>query len=284
MFKISVFTVMIPDLTPEEGAKALRQHGYDGVEWRVLNSPVDASQPPSFWGNNFCTLPLTPEGAQRGKAAADAAGIENPGLGTYIDVGDLESVEKALDFARITGASNIRVNPGRWPDPAGLSYAASYERGVKFLGECEALGKQYGKRVIIEMHHGTISCSAGLAYRLVADFDPDYIGVLHDAGNMVHEGFENYSMGIQLLGPYLAHVHIKNARYEAPESGSGVWTARWSPLADGVVHWDHLFGALKQASYEGWLGLEDFSETYTTAEALPNDIAFLKAAIARVYG
>ncbi|MBZ0299025.1 MAG: sugar phosphate isomerase/epimerase, partial [Anaerolineae bacterium] len=206
-----------------------------------------------------------------------------PGLGTYIDVGNLAAVEQAMEFARICGARNIRVNPGRWPDPDGLSYAASYERAKAFLGECQALGKQSGVRTIVEMHHGTITCSAALAHRLVADFDPDYIGVLHDAGNCVYEGFENYDMGIQLLGPHLAHVHIKNAAYQRPEGG-GVWNAQWAPLEDGVVNWDNLFAALKQAGYDGWLGIEDFSAVRPTPQALNFNRKFLNDAITRVYG
>lgn len=284
MFKISVFTVMIPDLLPEAAALALQANGYDGVEWRVHNGPVDADKPPAFWANNYCTLPLSREGAQRGKAAAAEAGLAMPGLGTYIDVGDMDSVEQAIEFATITGAHNIRVNPGRWPDPDGLSYAESYDRARAFLSDCEELAKRAGKRIIIEMHHGTIVCSASLSHRLVSHFDPQYIGVLHDAGNCVHEGYEDYDMGIQLLGPYLAHVHIKNARYAPPADGKGVWKAQWSALDDGVVNWENLFGALKKANYDGWLGLEDFSGTYPTQEALPQDIKFLREQIARVYG
>ena len=45
----------------------------------------------------------------------------------------------------------------------------------------------------------TISCSAGLAHRLVNGFDPDHIGVLFDPGSMVHEGYESYRMGMELL-------------------------------------------------------------------------------------
>ncbi|HLV35292.1 MAG TPA: sugar phosphate isomerase/epimerase family protein [Spirillospora sp.] len=282
MFKISVFTVMIPDLTPEEAGQALRQHGYDGVEWRVTTPNFDKSKLPTFWANNFCTLAPTTDEAQRARRIADANGLETPGLGTYINVGEVAAVEQAMEFARICGARNVRVNPGRWPDPDGLSYADSYERARKFLGECEALGKRYGVRTIVEMHHGTIVCSAALSHRLVSHFDPDYIGVLHDAGNMVHEGFENYDMGLQLLGPYLAHVHIKNAAYERPDAG-GVWKGRWSPLEDGVVDWNNLFSALRKANYNGWLGIEDFSGVRPTPEALPFNIQFLKDVIARVY-
>lgn len=282
MYKMSVFTVMIPDLTPEDAAQALRQHGYAGAEWRVRDGDFDESQPPSFWANNLCTLPLSDEGARRAKAAAEAAGLEIPGLGTYIEVGDLEAVEKALSFATICGARNVRVNPGRWPDPDGLSYAASFERGRAFLKDCESLAKAAGKRIVIEMHHGTIVSSTSLCRRTVEGCDPDYMGVIHDAGNGVYEGFENYDLAFQLLGPYLSHVHVKNSRFVS--DGQGLWSAHFAALSDGVVNWHNLFTALKNINYDGWLGLEDFSGAYPSAEALSKDIAFLAEQYNHVHG
>jgi sugar phosphate isomerase/epimerase len=252
------------------------------VEWRVKDGPIDRNQAPAFWANNYCTLPLSDEGGQRAKAAAEAAGLAIPGLGTYIDVGNVESVEKAMSFARICGARNTRVHPGGWPDPQGLSFADSFERARKFLRDCEALSKQYGVRAVIEMHHRTIACSASLCRRLVEGFDPEHIGVIHDAGNGVYEGFEDYDMAFQILGPYLTHVHVKNGKYA--DNGHGLWEATWAALDNGVVNWTNLFGALKKNHYSGWLGLEDFSGTYPTHEALPNDLKFLKETIARVQG
>jgi sugar phosphate isomerase/epimerase len=37
--KVGVFTVVLPDLTPEEAAREIRVAGYDGVEWRVARIP-----------------------------------------------------------------------------------------------------------------------------------------------------------------------------------------------------------------------------------------------------
>ncbi|MCY3947219.1 MAG: sugar phosphate isomerase/epimerase [Anaerolineaceae bacterium] len=284
MFNISVFTVMLPELTPEEGAAALQRHGYAGVEWRVSDEsrPSGSAGRLAYWGANHCTLPLNEESAIRARDVAAAHGLIIPGLGTYIDVGDLDNTERAMRFAQTCGARNIRVNPGRWPDADGLSYADSFARASRFLEGCQELARQYNVRAIVELHHGTITCSASLAQRLVAPFDPDFIGVLHDAGNMAREGYEHYDLGFQVLGPWLAHVHIKNASYAAPEDG-GVWQAEWSPLEDGVVDWDALFSALKRAGYEGWLGIEDFSAARPVNEALPHNIGFLNAAIARVF-
>ncbi|MCY4526761.1 MAG: sugar phosphate isomerase/epimerase [Anaerolineaceae bacterium] len=284
MFNISVFTVMLPELSPEEGAAALQQHGYAGVEWRVTDEtrPSGSAGRLAFWGVNRCTLPLSEEAAVQARDLAAAHDLTIPGLGTYINVGDLERSERAMRFARTCGARNIRVNPGRWPDPDGLSYADSFARATRFLEGCHELARQYDVRAIVELHHGTITCSASLAQRLVAPFDPDFIGVLHDAGNMAREGYEDYDLGFQVLGPWLAHVHIKNARYVQPEGG-GVWQAEWSPLEDGVVDWDALFSAMKRAGYEGWLGIEDFSAVRPVEEALPHNINFLNAAIARAF-
>ena len=285
MFNISVFTVMLPELTPEEAAPALQRHGYAGVEWRVVDDPraAAAAGRPDFWGANQCTLPLSEEGARRAKAVADSAGLAIPGLGTYINVGDLELTERAMRFAQTCGARNIRVNPGRWPDPDGLSYADSFARASRFLEGCQALARQFNVRAVVEMHHRTITCSAALAHRLVSPFDPDFIGVLHDAGNCVHEGYENYDLGLQLLGPFLAHVHIKNGRHFPPEDGAGLWRTGWSPLEDGAVNWDELFSALKKAEYRGWLGIEDFSAARPVDQALPHNLNFLNAAIARAF-
>lgn len=285
MFNISVFTVMLPELTPEAGAQALQRHGYAGVEWRVVDDANAQAAParPAFWDSNRCTLPLSEEGAIQARDLAAAHDLAIPGLGTYINVGDLELTERAMRFAQTCGARNVRVNPGRWPDPDGLSYADSFARATRFLEGCQELARQHNVRAIVELHHRTITCSAALAHRLVNPYDPDFIGVLHDAGNMVHEGYEQYDLGLQLLGPYLAHVHVKNARHYPPDAGAGLWQTDWAPLEDGAVDWVALFAALKKANYSGWLGIEDFSDARPAEEALPYNLQFLNAAIARAF-
>lgn len=38
--KVGVFTVGLPDLTPEEAVQEIKDAGYDGVEWRVTRVPM----------------------------------------------------------------------------------------------------------------------------------------------------------------------------------------------------------------------------------------------------
>ncbi|MCB0131636.1 MAG: sugar phosphate isomerase/epimerase, partial [Caldilineaceae bacterium] len=99
--KFGVFTVMLPDLSPDEAVQALADTGYDGVEWRVTRVPDTVrDQAPSFWGNNLCTLAPTVQEGERARNLAAQAGLAIPNLGTYINVGDLPAVEEAMAFAR----------------------------------------------------------------------------------------------------------------------------------------------------------------------------------------
>ena len=278
--KYGVFTVMLPDLTPEEAATALKDTGYDGVEWRVTTVPETVKgEAPSFWRNNFCTLAPTQQDALRARTVAEAAGLAIPNLGTYINVGDLAAVENAMQFAVTAGAPSIRVGVARNDAPG--DFQTIFERSAGFLADVQALALRYGVKALIEMHHGTITASASAARRLVERFDPAHIGVIHDCGNMVFEGFEEYRRGLEILGPHLGHVHVKNAAFDRPAEG-GVWKGRWAPLRDGVVDFAALFAALRAVGYDGWVVVEDFSQAYDSRTALRENLAFLRRVAAAV--
>ena len=274
--KLGVFTVGLPDLTPEEAVRELRDAGYDGVEWRVTRVPEDArSEEPSFWGNNLCTLAPTEEEARRARRISEEAGLEVPGLGTYVAVGDLEATAEAMRFAVMAGAPQVRVGAGA---PDGRSYEELFAVVRVFLEGVEDLARSHGVKALIEIHHRTICPSVSLTHRLVSAFDPDLVGVILDPGNMAQEGFENYRIGAELLGPYLAHVHIKNSAFERP-AGGGVWEPRWAPLEDGVVDFGLVFEALEHVGYTGWLVMEDFSGVRPSREALRYNLEFVRSFI-----
>lgn len=278
--KYSVFTVMAPDVTPKEIIPHLKAAGYDGVEWRFKETPAEKKEEKvSFWGNNLCTLSpdITDEEIDEILQLSKEHGIENAALTPYLSALDLKETERALEVAQKLGASSMRVGVPRYNRTE--NYHDLFEKGKRYLKEVEQMCKEYGVKGLVETHQNTIAPSAGLAYRLVQDFNPDHIGVLFDPGNMVIEGYEAHRMGMELLGPYLAHVHVKNASWKVidkEEDGTYNWKAGWDALAKGVVDWHQLFADLKAVGYDGYVGFEDFSGTYDTREALEKNLQLIK--------
>jgi sugar phosphate isomerase/epimerase len=271
--KLSIFTVATPDLTPEQLAASAQKAGLDGIEWRYKEVPEGLrNETPSFWGNNLCSI--TPGGGDEHlahfKNVAERYGLTSLSVTPYLTAGDVEGTEKVLAAANKIGAKFIRLGGAIYNRTR--SYRELFAESQAYFKNVEPLCKQYGIKGLIETHHGTIIASASAAYRLCEKFDPDYIGVLYDPGNMVYEGFENYRMGLEILGPYLAHVHIKNGGWlqtsELEADGSLKWKSDSMPLKQGMVPWKQVLDDLKFVDYNGYLGLEDFSKEYSSDEML----------------
>ncbi|MEF3307157.1 sugar phosphate isomerase/epimerase family protein [Paenibacillus sp. GYB003] len=282
--KFAVFTAMLPEYSPEEAVALLHKHGYDGVEWRV--AAVDRGrieEKPSFWGNNRCTVDVgsTDGHLERLRRLTDEAGLAVPNLGCYLKVGDLAAAERDMRIAVKLGAPSIRIAvPGyNRTRPYGelLAEARAYLEGV------QELAGRYGVKGLVEMHMNFIAPSAGLARRLVDGFDPARIGVIFDPGNMVYEGYEQYRMGLEVLGDYLAHVHIKNAVWEravSPEgapAGRTAWRTVSAPMREGFADWAQVIADLKSVGYDGWLSFEDFSLSAPSEELLAQNLDYIKS-------
>ncbi len=270
--KLSVFTVATPDLQPEELAKAAADAGIEGIEWRFKEIPEEAAgEEPSFWRHNRCSM--DPNGTQEDwlgfQQAADKHGRRSLAVVPYLTCGDVEATEKVMQAAKLIGASFIRAGiPGY---DRKRNYNELYDQAVRYLHEVQDLAAAYGVKAVVETHHLTIAPSAGLTHRIVSHFNPQHIGVLYDPGNMVHEGYENYRMGLELLGPYLAHVHVKNGGYRkttAENGTSATWSGEWVPLDQGAVPWKQVIQDLQSVGYEGYYGIEDFSGTFESREML----------------
>jgi sugar phosphate isomerase/epimerase len=167
-------------------------------------------------------------------------------------------------------------------DPA-RPYWEQFEGFREYLRQAEPMLRKHGVKLLIETHHGMLVSSASSALRLLEGFDPDYFGVIYDPGNMVYEGYENYQLGFEMLGKYLAHVHVKNAAL-VPDGedafGATVYKKEWMPLHKGAANLFALIQALKKVGYDGVISVEDFSDEKPTREKLEENLAYLKDWIA----
>ena len=182
--------------------------------------------------------------------------------------------------AKKMGCTRIRVNALRYDKEKG--YTQLFAEAVSGFKKVEELAKKHGVKADFEMHHGTITASASAARRLASHFDPQYIGVIYDTGNIIYEGFEEYQMALEILGPYLDLVHVKNAMWVKKEvDGKVKYAADWAPFTDGHADFERCFKALNAVGYDGYVTFEDFSAE-ASDEKIKNDLSFIKKIVESV--
>lgn len=282
-FKYSVFTVMIPEYRVEEVPKVLASYGYDGVEWRVAERREPVGRP-NYWTANRATLNeenILEEARLAARLCRDA-GLEVSALAPYLSPDSGEArIRRVMEAARIMDCNKVRVSVPRYD--GSVNYRKLFEKSVEDYRLVEKLSEEMGVKSLVEIHMGCICPSASAAYRFVSNFDPENVGVILDPGNMVVEGFENWTLGVELLGEYLAHVHVKNAvwREAGERHGAKLWRADMCPLREGLVSWEDVLKALNKAGYRGWLSFEDFSDQPSDVK-LRDNLAFMKSLEATV--
>ncbi|GAE94308.1 xylose isomerase domain protein TIM barrel [Gracilibacillus boraciitolerans JCM 21714] len=277
--KYSVFSVMAHDKTPEELIPMLKEVGYHAVEWRFKETPEEVRQEPtSFWRNNYCTIDpdISDQEIEEIKKMSEQYGIKTLSITPYLQ-DNIKDTEKVLAVAQKFNASFIRLGVPKYD--RNEDFNQLFKNAKEYLKQAEKLCKQYGVKGLIETHHNTIVASASAAIRLLDGLDPQHVGVLYDPGNMVHEGYENHLLGLQLLGDYVAHVHMKNAAWvidDSTKSDEVNWHVNWESIEKGIVNWDQVIKDLSTVGYDGYIGIEDFSQVDDTKNTLIHNFNWLQ--------
>ncbi len=283
--KFSVFTASTPEWSPEEAAKILAEQGWHGIEWRITDQAASTGTV-GFWSGNKATWPLTglEDHLEEIRAITAGAGLEYSSIGGYAPPTRREDAERMLAATAALGAPQVRIGGLRVEE--GQTYREAFAACRDHWEWVEDRARHHGVRALVELHHKTLTPSASAARRLLEGFDPRYVGVIHDVGNMVIEGWEEPVHGLDLLGEYLAHVHVKNCAFQpaaTDDDGTLRWEPKWVPLREGRAHLPELFRALATVGYDGWVAVEDFSDTVPLAERTAGNLEYLTS-IARAAG
>lgn len=280
MFSLGILSVSTPEWNLGEAAAAYSAAGLEGVGWRTTEDKGDRDKP-SFWSGNRTSL--TPaqviESAGEIQALCAKHRLAIPTLGTYVNSTKPETVAECLQAAQALGAPCIRVNPCGYPS-SGKRYAELLEESREQFSALAPLARQAGVRILLETHHGFLAPSVSLALQILDGLDAEAFGIIWDPCNQRNEGHETYAMAIDMAGPYLAEVHIKNLLYE--KTPEGKWIARYCALEDGLVEWPKVLEELAKSSYRGWLMLEDFSTDQPVRERLTRGAGYIRKLLARL--
>ena len=257
-FRYAAYTVGNTDLRTDELAPLLGELGFDGVEWRVT-PPTHPDRP------EHLTLLDVERQAERVRAQCDKAGLDVPIVTSYEPLGAGANVEALIALAAGLGARLCRFWFRDYDRP--VHYDTRFDDARRGLDEAVAVGKRCGVKPVVEVHLRTIVASPSATRRLLEAFSPDEAGAIYDPGNMVIEGHEEPENAVEILGAYLAHVHVKNARVYRSEDGSWAWD--WCALDEGIADWPRVVRALVANGYSGYLSLEDFHHFRPEAREYP---------------
>ena len=274
--KFSVFTASTPEWSPAEVASHLAEQGWHGVEWRITDQEEAAV--PGFWAGNRATFPLTglEDLVPTIAGLTNDAGLEFSAVGGYVGSHDRANVDRMLAATAALGATRVRVT---MPSTGGRPYRETFDATRSDMEWVAKRAAHHGVMALVELHHRTIITSASAAIRLVDGLDPAHVGVIHDIGNLVIEGYEDPRTGFEILGPYLAHVHVKNVAWRATAEradGEVAWTDEWATLRGGQADVEAYFVALRTHGYDGWVTVEDFSTALPLEQRTKENLAYLQ--------
>ena len=279
--RLSVTSVILPDLDVAETCRLLKSLGYDGVEWRVRYTPPEAANGGyTFWGDHKTAL--TPENLARRAdevlRITEDYGLEIPCLASNLRSREIDDVKRLAEGAAALGGVPIRLQACEGYDRS-ANYNEVYARAVDSFATALDVVRPFGVKVFVEMHERTLMVSASLAYRLVSNFAADEIGVIYDVNNMAKDGFETFRLAMELLGPYLQHCHAGGWRPcpgSRREDGTLEWSYEGCDLADGILDVRQFVTDLKTVGYDRFVSVEDFREMDYT-EKLSAQLRYLRA-------
>lgn len=279
--KFSATTVMLPEHDLRETAALLARLGFDGAEWRCRHIPeAQRDKPLSPWGN--VKNDLSPANlAERGEelvAASEEFGLPVVGLATNMGADQLDEVRLVAEGCAKWGIPMFRLGAPRRYDRA-ENYRRLIADTIAAFEQALAICRPLGVQCILEIHRGTVACSASQAYLVVKEFDPADLGVIFDVANMsLGEGYEPVTMGLDLLGDYVRHVHIGGGRPVAGEvrdDGQQTWSWETCWLDEGILDVPAFLAALAERDYSGYLSVEDFRPV-PIEEKLSRQLAYLR--------
>ncbi|MGH7142599.1 MAG: sugar phosphate isomerase/epimerase family protein [Planctomycetota bacterium] len=259
--KIGAFSTFTPEYTFAESCALIKSLGYAGVQPRICEAKhggFDPSKPFNPWSNGKGAIheEVFIQDPKKALQPALDAGLEITSVASYTNTADMSRAVTMVKACGKVGIKNVRVGGLPMPSDRVFNAKAFLEKSQGTYKELVAEAKKAGVRPCLELHPGNLYPGASGAMNFLKPFDPTEVGILYDPANSVGDGWETYPVALNVMGAYLAEVHVKNTRWVAGEltpQGTRKWKAEGADLEDGIVDWAELVGWLKDHKFSGWL-------------------------------
>ena len=271
-----MMTLGCPGWDLETICRRAGEYGYDGVDFRGIQSELDVTRLRAF----------TSDAGQTIRLLADH-GLIASGISSSIRVCDLprrdasmDEARRTLDAAMAVGARHIRVFGEGDPDKIG------YAESAKIGGECiNAILNLPGANQVswnFETHDHWIRSSH---CRILLDAIPDCaFNAAWDLGHTRRLAGETAEQTYKLLGNRVRYVHLKDAvkAQGHPLAMSDCW--RYVLPGQGELELEVGIRVLKSNGYDGWLMFEHEKRWHPELEepeiAMPAFVKWARQAIA----
>lgn len=228
----------------------------------------------------YAGMPMTADGPTDDARAAVQARLH------LLDTGGGDVLCLALDPTRDRTAV-----AGRARDTGAPSLTERGWHGLaELLHEVAAEGRRLGHRAVFHPHAGSYVETPAEVDRLLADTDPDLLGLCLDVGHYLVGGGDPIA-GLRAFGARVWHVHLKDVdpdvldRLRAGEIASfadAIKLRLFTELGSGVLDIEGVLGCLSELRYEGWLMVEQDSAWGPPSEAAAIGRRVLQSALRRL--
>ncbi|MBM3240045.1 sugar phosphate isomerase/epimerase [Candidatus Poribacteria bacterium] len=237
-----LFSKFLVPLSIEAMGYRIKEMGFDGVDLPV--------RPGSQITHETAAQELP-----KAVKTLNEIGLSVPSIVTGLKRGDEPHAEEVLAAAAVSGVKMLRT--ASWSYRRGDDYWANMAQARKDLASLESLCEKHGVKANMQIHSGgCLNCNCAATAIMLKDRNPKWIGLQIDPGHLAISG-EDYDMAFALTGEYLHSVNVKSPRYYALPDANGIfrWNIIWTPLAEGLVPWQHILPILKDRGYDGLLSI-----------------------------
>lgn len=264
--KLSLCTIAFRERLLEDAINIAQQIGFDGVE---------------IWGREpHISENFDERRVRAARKMIEDRNLEICGLGSYLrfrggaapdeedDSPDLPSV---LHTARVLGAPTVRVWAGSCP--SARARKRDWKLCVQELQDACEKAANVGADIAVEMQSGTFADTAASANRLLDDVAAPNLKLNYQPGNGLPP--EDPVKRLRSVVHRLASVRVRNYDRLLSDPDDRQYIV---PLAEGVFDYRKLISILREADFEGYIGVEAISaKASDKVDALKAEYEYLRA-------